>query len=338
MVNSNIKENISMEIIAEIAQGFEGNPKLTDLLTTGAISSGVDAVKFQLVIADELATPDYQYYELFKSLEMPTSVWQEASNRIHKAGKKLYFDMTGFDSLTMALDLSADGVKISTTDFYNRALIERALSSFEKIFISVGGIPVDDIDLLVEQLLQENSQKICLMYGFQAEPTPLEQNNLLKLRSFKERYPGFELGFMDHSDGGSDDSFHLSLVAMGMGISVIEKHLTLDRSLQIEDYVSGLAPDQFKKFVELIRKYESALGSASLELSELENEYRNKAAKSVVALKDLEKGKTIEITDVALKRTGTIASGKPIRTLEEAVTQELKMDVKKDHPISEKMI
>ena len=65
---------------------------------------------------------------------------------------------------------------------------------------------------------------------------------------------------MDHSDGGSDDSFHLSLVAMGMGISVIEKHLTLDRSLQIEDYVSGLAPDQFKKFVELIRKYESALG------------------------------------------------------------------------------
>ena len=125
---------------------------------------------------------------------------------------------------------------------------------------------------------------------------------------------------------------------MGMGITIIEKHLTLDRSLKIEDYVSGLAPDQFKKFVELIRKYEPALGSASLELSELENEYRNKAAKSVVALKDLEKGKTIEITDVALKRTGTIGSGKPIRMLEEAVSQELKMDVKKDHSISEKMI
>jgi N,N'-diacetyllegionaminate synthase len=160
----------------------------------------------------------------------------------------------------------------------------------------------------------------------------------LKLRSFKERYPGFELGFMDHSDGGSEDAFYLSLLAMGMEISVIEKHLTLDRSLEIEDYISGLAPDQFKKFVKLIRKYEPALGSASLELSELENEYRTKAAKSVVALKDLEKGKTIEITDVALKRTGIIGSEKPIRMLEKALNQELKMDVKKDHPISEEMI
>ena len=327
-----------IKIIAEIAQGYEGNPKLADLLTTGAIASGADAVKFQLVFADELATPDYKYYELFKSLEMPTSVWQETSNRIHKAGQKLYFDVFGFDSLTTALDVTADGVKLSTTEFYNRALIEQALSSFKKVFISIGGIPLDDIDLLLKDLLQEHFQKICLMYGFQAEPTPLEQNNLLKLRSFKERYPGFELGFMDHSDGGSEDAFYLSLLAMGMEISVIEKHLTLDRSLEIEDYISGLAPDQFKKFVKLIRKYEPALGSASLELSELENEYRTKAAKSVVALKDLEKGKTIEITDVALKRTGIIGSEKPIRMLEKALNQVLKMDVKKDHPISEEMI
>ena len=90
--------------------------------------------------------------------------------------------------------------------------------------------------------------------------------------------------------------------------------------------------------MELIRKYEPALGSISLKLSQLENEYRNKAAKSVVALKDLEKGKIIEIADVALKRTGTIGSEKPIRMLGEALNQELKMDVKKDHPISEEMI
>ncbi len=331
-----LKNNI--EIISEIAQGYEGNSKLTELLTTGALRSGADAVKYQLVYADELATPDYQYYELFKSLEMQTSVWQATSERIHKAGKKLYFDIFGFESLRIATNLSADGVKLSTTEFYNRALIERALSSFEKIFISIGGIPVDDIDLLTQQLLQENSQKICLMYGFQAEPTPLEQNNLLKLRSFQERYPGYELGFMDHSDGYSDDAFNLSLLATGMGISVIEKHLTLDRSLEIEDYVSGLAPDQFKKFVKLIRKYETALGLESLELSELEIEYRNKATKSVVALKDLKKGHIIRPVDVALKRTGTTGSGVPIRLLDDALNRELKVNITKDHPISEEQV
>ena len=330
--------NNKIEIVAEIAQGYEGDTKLTDLLTTGAIASGADAVKFQLVFADELATPDYQYYELFKSLEMPTSVWQETSNRIHKAGQKLYFDVFGFDSLAIAHEVSADGVKLSTTEFYNRALLAQALSSFEKIFISVGGIPVDDIDNLMDDLLNDHSVKICLMYGFQSEPTPLEQNNLLKLQSFKERYPGFELGFMDHSDGGSDDAFNLSLLAMGMGISVIEKHLTLDRSLKIEDFVSGLAPDQFKKFVKLIRKYEPALGSKSFELSELENEYRNKAAKSVVALKDLKKGQVLSPTDAALKRTGTTGGGVPIRLLSDALNRELKVNVKKDHPISENQV
>jgi len=329
-----MKKKNKIEIIVEIAQGYEGNPKLTELLTTGALRSGADSVKYQLVYADELATPDYQYYDLFKSLEMDTAIWKEMSNQIHDNGQKLYFDVFGFDSLAIAHEVSADGVKLPTTEFYNRDLIEQALSSFEKIFISVGGIPVDDIDLLIQQLLQKNSKKICLMYGFQSEPTPLEKNNLLKLKSLKERYPVFELGFMDHSDGGSDDAFNLSLLAMGMGISVIEKHLTLDRSLEIEDFVSGLAPDQFKKFVKLIRKYEPALGSESLELSELENEYRNNAAKSVVALKDLKKGQVLKPTDAALKRTGTTGGGVPIRLLSDALNRELKVNVKKDHPIS----
>jgi len=330
----NKRTNNKIEIIAEIAQGYEGDTKMIELLTTGAIESGADAVKYQLVYANELATPDYRYYDLFKSLEMSKDVWKDISNRIHKSKKKLYFDVFGLKSLAIAREVFADGVKLSTTEFYNRVLIEKAMNSFEKIFISVGGIPVDDIDSLVDEILKDHSEKICLMYGFQAEPTPLEQNNLLKLRSFKEKYPGFELGFMDHSDGSSDDAFHLSLVAMGMDISVIEKHLTLDRSLEIEDYVSGVAPDQFRKFVELIKKYVPALGSASLELSEPENEYRAKATKSVVAQRHLKKGQKIQSTDVALKRTGASGKGEPVRMLSEVIARILKVDVKKNHPIS----
>ena len=328
-----MKSQNKTEIIAEVAQGYEGNQKLTDLLTIGAMASGADAIKYQLVYADELATPDYQYYDLFKSLEMKTGVWKEISRRIHDNGQKLYFDVFGLRSLSIAREVNADGVKLSTTEFYNRELIKKALNNFEKIFISVGGISVEDIDLLVDESLKDHVEKICLLYGFQAEPTPLEKNNLLKLRAIKDRYPGFELGFMDHSDGGSQDAYNLSLLALGMGISVIEKHITLDRSLKIEDYVSGLAPDQFRKFVELIRKYESALGIADFKLSELEIEYRNKASKTVVAVKDIKKGHIIQIRDIALKRTGTDAGREPIRILEEALGRVLKVDVKKEHPV-----
>jgi N,N'-diacetyllegionaminate synthase len=328
-----LSNNRKIEIIAEIAQGYEGNVKLTELLTTGALHSSACAIKYQLVYADELATPDYQYYDLFKSLEMSRDVWMETSDRIHKAGLKLYFDVFGFDSLEIAQDVGADGVKLSTTEFYNRALIEKALNSFNKVFISIGGIPIEDIDSLVDEMLKNYSKKICLIYGFQAEPTPLEQNNLLKLISFKDRYPDFQLGFMDHSDGNSEDAFHLSLITLGMGVSVIEKHLTLDRSLEIEDYVSGIAPDQFKLFVQLIRKYESALGNTSLELSDMENEYRNKAVKAVVALKDLKKGHKIRSMDVALKRSALLETGESIRLLSEVLNRHLKEDVNKHNRV-----
>ena len=176
------------------------------------------------------------------------------------------------------------------------------------------------------------------MYGFQSEPTPLDQNNLLKFNSFRARYPDYKLGFMDHSYGGSEEAYHLSLLAMGMGIEVIEKHLTLDRSLEIEDYVSGLSPANFKKFVELVRKYEPALGTASLDLSELENEYRNKATKSVVALKDLNKGHIIQSNDIALKRSGANGNGEPIRRLEDALNKKLKTDIKVNSPILKEQV
>ena len=81
-----------IEIIAEVAQGYEGNLKLAELLTIGSIRSGADSVKFQLVYADELAVPSYEYYELFKSLEMRDEEWKSIISEIHKNHRKIYFD------------------------------------------------------------------------------------------------------------------------------------------------------------------------------------------------------------------------------------------------------
>ena len=78
------------EIIAEIAQGYEGNPKLAELLVKGAIVAKADAVKIQLVFADELCVPTYPHYDLFKSLEMDEEVWIRLENSVHEAGKNLF--------------------------------------------------------------------------------------------------------------------------------------------------------------------------------------------------------------------------------------------------------
>ena len=323
-----------MEIIAEIAQGYEGNEKLTNLLTKGAIASNADAVKFQLVYADELATPDYKYYKLFQDLEMDKSIWIDVCNQIHSSNKKVYFDVFGLSSLDMAKDLGADGIKLSTTEFYNNALFESAIAKFDNIYLSVGGIPAEDIDQKLSVLSLEQVNKICLMYGFQAEPTPLDQNNLKKLSIFKNRYSAFRIGFMDHSEGALEDSFHLPLVAMGTGINSIEKHITLDRELEIEDYISGITPREFVKFVDLIRRLEPVMGMDSLELTKLEKEYRDKATKSVIALDDLKKGDTLTINKVALKRSSKPINEQSILEIEEVLGKSLKRDIRTHSPVT----
>jgi len=318
-----------IEIIAEVAQGYEGSPKLTELLTKAAIESDTDAVKFQMVVNDELCTPDYIHYELFKSLQMGHEVWARIVNQIHNSGKKVYFDIFGQDSLSIAKALNADGVKIHLSDFYNKRLIEESIRSFKKVYISIGGIPLLDLESLINNVIKDDYEKITFLYGFQSEPTPLMENNLNKILSYKDRYPNFKIGFLDHSDGDEEDAYFLSIMALGLGVNCIEKHITLDRILKIEDYVSALEPSGFKNFVRLIRKFETGLGTKDLKITDLENEYRIKAVKIAVANRNIKKGAVVKFEDVTLKRVGDTSLGDPIIELDELINKSVNNNIKK---------
>ena len=302
--------NIKTEIVAEIAQGYEGKKKLLNQLVNEAMSLDVDGIKFQLVYADELATRDYKYYKLFKSLQMPISDWMKISKKIRNK-KKLYFDIFGDKSLNIAKKLKADGVKLSTTEFYNENLIVKSLKCFKKVILSVGGLPIKEIRKLEKKILNKYKKKITLIYGFQSEPTEIFQNNFLKLKALMYEFKNYKFAFMDHSHGGKKEALYTALLALGNGVVMIEKHFTLDRKKKIEDYISGLSKNKFKKFIDIIRFYESSLGDTSFKLSEQERLYAKKALKVVVAKKRIKKWKILTNQDVVLKRIGS----KPIHCI-----------------------
>ena len=278
------------------------------------------------------------YYDLFKSLEMKLSEWSKICSMIRENEKLVYFDVFGKKSLDVAMELGADGVKLSTTEFYNTSLFSDALSSFDRVFLSVGGIPVHDIDSKLADLSDKDKQKVLLMYGFQSEPTPLDQNNLNKIRLLRKRYPDFRIGFMDHSDGGSKDSIYLPLVALGVGLDAIEKHITLDHNLEIEDYVSGLTPTMFSNFTSTVRRFETVFGPNSLDLSQLEEEYRKKATKSVVALRDIGKGEILTEDSVSLKRSSIGIVDGSVLDIDYVLGKTLNQDILENHQIMEDMV
>ncbi|MFA6051862.1 MAG: N-acetylneuraminate synthase family protein [Methylobacter sp.] len=324
------------EIIAEIAQGYEGNPKLAELLVRGAIATNADAVKIQLVLADELCVPTYPYYDFFKSLEMGESVWNDLVQRVHDAGKKIYFDVYGSGSLALARNLGADGIKISTTDFYNLPLIKQAFNDFDTVFVSTGGVPVEDIDQLLE--LRPRPKYLTLMHGFQAEPTETADNNLARIETMRARYSDVGVGFMDHSVGSQDDSISLPLIALGLGATCIEKHITLDYSLQIEDYISALSIDRFGEFVRLFRSLEPALGSPDLTLTDKEIAYKQRAGKVVVASNDLPKGTVLGENHLAMKRVSTTPLVGHYHRVDLLIGKTLGASVAVDGPINTGMI
>jgi N,N'-diacetyllegionaminate synthase len=327
-----------VEIIAEVAQGYEGDAVLARLLTKGAVRAGVDAIKFQLVYADELATRDYIHYDLFRSLEMPREAWQKVAEETKAGGARLYLDIYGERSLREAADLGADGIKISTTEFFNTRLVHSALDKMPRVFVSLGGISLEEMERFRDIHKLAPGPQVCFMYGFQAEPTAIESNNLRRFRSLKERFPGYRFGFMDHADGGSEDAMTLALVALGIGIDCVEKHISLDRILQLEDWVSALSPEQFKMFVQRIRHLEKALGTDDLELTPIESEYRYKAVKVVVANRMLKKGEIVAADNLCLKRTSRLSSPSMIYRLEQVVGHTLAVDVQPDEAITKEVL
>ena len=293
----------SVTIVAEAAQGFEGNPTVARLLVKAAVAGCADLVKFQLVYADELATPQYPYYDLFRALEMAPAAWRDVAEEAARGKIGLVFDVYGPRSLRQAAELGAAAVKIHATDFFNAPLVAEALSTLPQVFFSAGGIPVDEVAAFVARA-GAAAERLTLLYGFQSEPTATADNHLRRLGALRERFPSLALGFMDHADGDSDEAGWLGVLALPYGVRVIEKHLTLDRGLAMEDYVSALGSGAFARYVARIRAAEAALGSASLELSAPEASYRGRALKVVVAARSLGAGTTLAAGDIALLRTG----------------------------------
>ena len=195
---------MKVEIVAEIAQGFEGSVQQSKLMVKAAASAGANSVKFQLVYADELATPDYEYYSLFQNLEMDENKWAEIKNLCDHSGIELVFDIFGEKSLSVAQNLGVKTVKIHPTDINNEAfLLDIAKSGVHRIMLGAGGAFLDEIQTALEIL---SGKEVVLLLGFQAYPTAFNENHISRLKIWRNTFCGnlnVKLGFSDHTDPSS---------------------------------------------------------------------------------------------------------------------------------------
>ncbi|MGH8616801.1 MAG: N-acetylneuraminate synthase family protein [Burkholderiales bacterium] len=334
----------SLLIIAEAAQGYEGDPGLARALVRAAAGAGADALKLQLVYAEELCTTDYQHHDLFHSLEMADEVWHGLADYARKQNIGLMLDVFGSRSLALAISVGATAVKIHSTDMSNMGLLEEvAASSAPLVLLSTGGCTRDEI---AEAFAVVAAKNVVLLHGYQGYPTPLDANQIARLTALQEiaavsgRATPVRLGFADHVPADDPLRFTLAATSFGFGVTVLEKHLTLAQVMKMEDHESALNPDDFARFVTIMRQCMQALAAGAASAPDFgmhasEHTYRANTRKHVVVLRPLKAGTVITPDVVGLKRT---PSERFVSDLREVYGRRLARDVPMSAAITPDML
>jgi sialic acid synthase SpsE len=289
-------------IIAEVASAHGGDAEACRELAKKAGQAGADAVKFQVFRAGELVASTDKRFGTFSKIELSGGEWKKTISSAKKLGIEVLADVFDEESLELMDSLGVSAFKIHSTDLENPRLISQVAEKRKPVLLSTGGATPEEIRGAISTIKSHGNNGIILIHGFQNYPTRVEDTNLRMLQALKNDF-GLDAGYHDHVDAESPLALVLPCMAVAMGACVLEKHITLNRSLKGYDYQSALNPDEFGKMVKLVREAEASLGSGPQGLTEAEKQYRASTRRSIVAARDIPAGAAISSKMLAFKRS-----------------------------------
>lgn len=281
-------------IISEMACAHDGDIEKAKRIVDAAVSAKADAIQLQFFSRKDLMTPDHEVYDLLGTLEFSQSEWAEIYRYASQRNIHVFACTYDVPSAELAIHLGVDGIKLNSSDLSNSDLLKIVAQSGIPYTLGTGASTVEEIAEAVETCLRNGGDQIILMHGVQNFPTAIENAQINRIRMLKALFP-FPVGYQDHTDASHPFSRVVDLLAIGAGASVIEKHITLDRSEKGTDYQAALEPMELKEFVQTIRRAERAMGSNRiLPLSQNEKNYRNFQKKSIVSSCEIKKGQLVK--------------------------------------------
>ncbi len=289
-----------IHIIAEMACSHEGDPALARTIIDGAGQAGADAIQFQIWSLEDIVVPHHPDRDKIAALELSRRQWSDLAEhtRAHWPALQIIGCVSEPAGADFALEIGADAFKIHSADLSNPHLVRHVARTGKRIDLSVGASTLDEIQTAIDWIREESDAEIWLMYGYQIFPTPTDAIHLSFMPTLQSHF-NLPVGYQDHSDGGSDAAFWLPAAALGMGVDILEKHITHDRSKKGTDHEAALGPNEFARFVAMVREIEAARGVAEARpFSPEEQRYRKYAKKSLVAARDLPEGTAITEDDL----------------------------------------
>ncbi|WP_321990738.1 N-acetylneuraminate synthase family protein [Marispirochaeta aestuarii] len=309
--NTLITEQSPTFIIAEAGVNHNGNIEKAKQLVKAAAVIGASAIKFQMFYPDELILKtvekaDYQkhtsglgsQYEMLKELTL--SIEDISTLKDIAISEGISFICTPFDirSLNELKLLNIDAIKIASTDTTNIPFLKLASQVSQPVIISTAMTYFAEIERAISTFCENNKTNISLLQCTGNYPAPLGEINLRILSKYKSIFECI-VGLSDHSIGTI-----VAELSVAAGAKIIEKHMTLDKTLPGPDHRASMEPDEFKKLISKVRNVELILGREEKILTPSEIKNRKFLQKSIVAIRNIRKGQKIAVDDIKMIRSG----------------------------------
>ena len=299
-------------VIAEAGVNHDGDVEIAHRLVEAAADTGADAVKFQTFVPDALASaaaPTAAYQRateqgqdqraMLQRLALPTDAWPAL--RRHALDRGIVFLSAPFDDASADLldAMDVPGFKVGSGELTNLPFLERLARRGRPMIVSTGMATMVEVAAAVDTIRAAGLTELALLHCVSAYPAAPRDANLAAMRTMRDAF-GLQTGWSDHTPGTE-----LPIAATALGATIIEKHLTLDRTRRGPDHRMSLEPSEFAAMVAAIRATADAVGDGDKVPTAAEREIAAVARRSLHWARDLSAGETIAEGDLLAQRPGT---------------------------------
>jgi sialic acid synthase SpsE len=309
-------------VIAEIGVNHDGSALRAIELARIAANCGADAVKIQLFRATMLmhasgTLADYQKskvgtdnaVDMLRRYELSSDDVRKVVQAVRDL--KMVPLATPFSppDVETVERLRLPAVKVASPDLVNRPLLARIARTRRPVIVSTGAARIDEVELCASWML-EWAVPFALLHCVSAYPTPADQANLCWIGELANRF-GVPVGYSDHTTDTMTGA-----LASAAGATIIEKHLTYDRTARGPDHATSADAGQFERYVRLVRDADKLRGYPGKHVLPIEQDVRTVSRQSLVARRQLKVGDVLREEDLTVQRPGT---GMPAALIMEAV-------------------
>lgn len=318
-MNSKIKSGVY--IVAEAGINHNSDIKTAKKMIEVASKCGADAIKFQTFTPDELfselITP--KLYNLSKTWVLTKNDHIELQKHAKKNKITFFSTPCGIKSANLLKKLKVPLIKIASGEITNLNLIDYISKMKIPMMISTGMTSISEISKVVE-IVQSNKCQFSLLHCVSSYPAKKSDANLSTI-SYLQKTFGVPVGFSDHTLG-----IDISLAAVALGATIIEKHFTLDKNMEGPDQKLSIDPKELSELVKKTRIIEKAMGSYRKTIYHSEKSFRSNMRKSLGTTQDISANTVVKRSMLTSFRPGI---GIPPYHIDEFIGRKTKKSIKK---------